>query len=663
MPNIWKSRNPILHALFALIVSASLLPTARAQFVQQGGKLVGTGAVGNAAQGSSVALSADGNTAIVGGPGDSAAKGAAWVYARSGGVWNQQGILVSTSGFIGRSAQGSSVALSADGNTAIVGGPRDNGDDGSAWVYTRSGGVLSQPSRLFGTGAIGNAGGGNLGQGTSVALSADGNTALVGAASENARAGAAWVFTRSGGVWNQQGGKLVGTGADGSIVGQGIAVALSADGNTALVGGFGDNAGAGAVWAYTRSGGVWSQQGSKLVGTGSIGNASQGFSVALSADGNTAIVGGTNDNSFAGGAWVFARSGGAWRQQGSKLVGSGAVGNAIQGISVSLSADGNTAIVGGANDNVNAGAAWVYQRSAGVWNQFGSKLVGTGAGANANQGASVAISGDGSTAIVGGPNLGFVGAVGAAWVFVNSTPTGPSIAVGGVMNGASFLPGIAPGTWITIQGSNLSVTTRTWTGSDFSGNNLPTQLDGVSVTVNGKPAYVYFISPTQLNVLAPDDATQGSVPVQVTTAQGKSNVVNAVEATLSPALFTFSPQGGKYVAAVRADGAYIATPNLITGLATVPAKPGDTILLFGTGFGPTTPPVQIGQVINSAPLANQVTVRIGGITAITQFAGIVTPGLYQFNLVVPSVPNGDNAVSVEIGGSSSQANTFLTIQR
>jgi uncharacterized protein (TIGR03437 family) len=128
-------------------------------------------------------------------------------------------------------------------------------------------------------------------------------------------------------------------------------------------------------------------------------------------------------------------------------------------------------------------------------------------------------------------------------------------------------------------------------------------------------------------------------------------------------LFAFSPQGGRYVAAVRADGTYIAPRNLIAGVPTVPAIPGDTILLFGTGFGPTTPPSPIGQLINAAPLAGQVTVRVGGIAAITQFAGIVSPGEYQFNIVVPNAPDGDNAVSIQIGGSSSQSNAFLTIQR
>ena len=567
-------------------------------------------------------------------------------------------------------------------------------------MFTRSGGVWTQQgNKLVGTGAIGNAW-----QGSSVALSADGNTAIVGGPSDDGYVGATWVFTRSGGFWTQQGKKLVGSFAN---VGtfpdhprQGASVAISADGNTVIVGGPVESNNIGAAWVFTRSGGVWTQQGNKLVGTGAVflgdygpggyprqaGDvpaAAQGLSVALSADGNTAIVGGPFDSAFPdryglGAAWVFTRSGGVWTQQGNKLVGTGAVymsgvdnkDGVAQGWSVALSADGNTAVVGGPCDGNPGscyyfgqadGAAWVFTRSGGVWAQQ-EKLVGTGATGSAVQGSSVALSADGNTVIVGG--LGDDGLVGAAWVFAKPVlSTVPSIASDGVANGASFLPGVAPGTWITIKGSNLSATTRTWTGADFVGNNLPTQLDGVSVTVNGKPAYASFISPTQLNVLSPDDTTQGSVAVQVTTAQGRSSAVNAVMSALSPALFAFSPQGGRYVAAVRSDGTYIAPPNLISGLATVPAKPGDVTLLFGTGFGPTSPPVQIGQMINSAPLANQVTIRIGGVVATTQFVGIVSPGLCQFNVVVPDVPNGDNTVSVVLGGISSQPNVFLTIQR
>src|SRR5204863_1204091 len=128
-------------------------------------------------------------------------------------------------------------------------------------------------------------------QGISVALSADGNTAVVGGNNDNSSAGAAWVYTRDGGgVWSQQGAKLVDTGA--GAVEQGFSVALAADGNTALVGGPQSSPGGPpAAWVYTRSGGVWNQQGPKLIGTDAVNGAGQGFSVALSADGNTAVVG------------------------------------------------------------------------------------------------------------------------------------------------------------------------------------------------------------------------------------------------------------------------------------------------------------------------------------------------------------------------------------
>src|SRR5665213_3609643 len=223
-----------------------------------------------------------------------------------------------------------------------------------------------QGPKLVGTGVVGPYG---SGQGQSVSLSADGNTAIVGGPYDNGIAGAAWVWTRSGGIWTQQGKKLVGSGGEGhAYAQQGESVSLSADGNTVIVGGIGDNGNVGAAWVWTRSGGVWIQQGNKLVGSGAAGpDAQQGTSVSLSSDGNTAIVGGYGDNGEVGAAWVWTRSGVVWVQQGTKLVGSGAVGRDVQqGCSVSLSADGNTAIVGGYADNNAAGAAWVFTNSAPV---------------------------------------------------------------------------------------------------------------------------------------------------------------------------------------------------------------------------------------------------------------------------------------------------------
>jgi uncharacterized protein (TIGR03437 family) len=240
-----------------------------------------------------------------------------------------------------------------------------------------------------------------------------------------------------------------------------------------------------------------------------------------------------------------------------------------------------------------------------------------------------------------------------------------------VENGGSFLPGFSQGSWVTITGANLSGTTRIWTGADFNGDNLPTALSQVSVTIDGKPAYVYYISPTQINVLAPADTAQGAVPVQVTYAGTASNVLTATEASLSPSLFMFSPLGQIYVAAVRvSDGHYIGPTGLYPGATapsggpfTVPANVGDTLELYGTGFGPTNPTTNFAQTFSGAPpTVNTVTATIGGVAATVIFAGLVYPGEYQFNITVPSVPSGDNLVVLKVNGVTSQANAYLTVQ-
>ena len=401
-----------MRARALAIPAVALLLTASAPYVQQGDKLVGSG--GNLANQGAVALSADGNTLILGGPDDhSSAGGAAWIFVRNGKTWSQQGEKLVGSPSTGAD-QGRSVGISADGNTVISGGWGDEANTGAAWIFTRSGESWSQQGpKLVGTGGTANGH-----QGWSVAISGDGNTALVGANTDDGGAGAAWVFTRSGFLWSQQGGKLTGPGAAGPAH-FGNAVALSADGDTAIVGGVADASNAGAAWVFTRSGSVWSPQGPRLVGTGAVGAARQGASVAIASDGNTVLVGGLADASGAGAAWVFTRSGGAWSQQGNKLVGTGAVGAAGQGSAVGLSGNGNVAIVGGDQDDVGSGAVWVFARSGGAWSPLGGKLTATGAVNAAAQGATAAISGNASTIAIGGPNDATSGnyAVGAAWVF------------------------------------------------------------------------------------------------------------------------------------------------------------------------------------------------------------------------------------------------------
>jgi uncharacterized protein (TIGR03437 family) len=243
------------------------------------------------------------------------------------------------------------------------------------------------------------------------------------------------------------------------------------------------------------------------------------------------------------------------------------------------------------------------------------------------------------------------------------TKPAPAPAISLVANAEGEAPLIAPNTWVEIKGSNLAAPgdSRIWQGSDFSGGGLtmPTQLDGVSATVNGKAAYIYYISPTQVNILTPPDAISGSVPVRLTYGGQTSTAFMAQAQVLTPAFFVFS--GGPYVAAIHTNGAYIGPAALYPGLTT-PAKPGETIAIYADGFGATNAPVQSGSVIQSGVLTPAPAVTIGGVAATVQFAGLVGPGEFQFNVVVPSgLGNGDHAITATYNGASTQAGTLLTI--
>jgi uncharacterized protein (TIGR03437 family) len=240
--------------------------------------------------------------------------------------------------------------------------------------------------------------------------------------------------------------------------------------------------------------------------------------------------------------------------------------------------------------------------------------------------------------------------------------TQPAANITSVTNAGSFQPGVASATWVSIFGTNLSTVTYTWQASDFVNGLLPTSLEGVSVTINGLPAYIDYLSPTQINVLAPDDATAGPVQVQVTAAQEASNSVTVQKSQFAPAFFTID--NGAYVAALHADYTLVGSANLLPGVTTQPAQPGETILLYGTGFGPTNPALPTAQLVTTpAVLANSVQVTIGGATAAVVYAGLVEPGLYQLNVTVPSLPNGDAAVVATIGGVSSQTGVSITVHQ
>jgi uncharacterized protein (TIGR03437 family) len=230
---------------------------------------------------------------------------------------------------------------------------------------------------------------------------------------------------------------------------------------------------------------------------------------------------------------------------------------------------------------------------------------------------------------------------------------------------------------VYIKGTGLAETTRTWRDSEIVGGRLPTALDGVSVKINTEDAYVYYVSPTQINVQVPSDSVVGEVPVEVTNAGGKSSFFSVEKEDVAPALFVWFPgtatEGNRYVGAVTSEGQqviYIGKPGLLSpvGLATRSARPGETVLLFATGCGPTTPPFPAGQVVTPPipTLSMPVEIRLGGLPA--EVAGgtgyLIFAGECQFNVTVPTgAPDGDLVVELWIGGFKAQSNIFITVQR
>ncbi len=398
-------------------------------FVQQGDSLTGGESWDGGNFGASVALSADGDTALVGEPESNGRVGAAWVFTRSGSTWVEQARLTGA-GERGLAQFGTAVALSADGNTALIGGIGDDKDTGAVWVFTRSGSTWSQQGGKL-VGSLPEAEG-RFGQ--SVALSGDGATALVGCGPFYGHGGGVWVFTGSGSTWSQQGPRInpsgeVGEGEFGS------SVALSSDGNTALIGALRDDHGVGAAWVFTRAGQEWGQQGAKLTGgeeSGSegFGSADFGSSVALSGEGDTAMIGGPADTNESGAVWAFVRSGSTWLQQGPKLTAGEGVSGYYDGLggSVALSASGDIAVVGG--------DGMVLERSGSTWQEAQRRLF-VGEATEREYGGDVALSADGTTALIGSPGaaVGNEASEGRAYVYTTvpeppRTVTGAATAVG-----------------------------------------------------------------------------------------------------------------------------------------------------------------------------------------------------------------------------------------
>jgi uncharacterized protein (TIGR03437 family) len=243
---------------------------------------------------------------------------------------------------------------------------------------------------------------------------------------------------------------------------------------------------------------------------------------------------------------------------------------------------------------------------------------------------------------------------------INAAPANLPL-VTGVSNAASGQAAIAPNTWVSIYGANFAAPgfSDDW-GKSITDGNLPTTLDGVSVSVGGIPAYLSFVSAGQINVLTPNVAS-GSASVTVTAGAATTTPVTVTSQPFSPAFFPW-PNGQPV--ATHLDYSWAVKNGTFAGATTVPAKPGEYIILWGTGFGPTNPTAPTGVTIPAGTTyyaANPVLVTIGSVSA-SVYGTALAPGfagLYQVVAMVPAtLSNGDYAVVATVGGVATATATF-----
>jgi hypothetical protein len=452
--------------------------------------------------GKAVSLSGDGNTAMVGSPFANTPTvteaGSAYVFVRSGNIWGQQAKLMANDR-APIDSFGWAVSLSADGNTALVGACSDTTPEGgtaagSAYVFVRSGVSWSQETHLEppSSKAIDHF------FGSDVSLSGDGKTALVGAPMDDTpagtNAGSAYVFVRSGTNWSLQARLTANDGASRDYLGG--AVSLSGDGNTALVGAYmattpaGTNAG--SAYVFVRSGANWTQQ-AKLAADSGAADDYFGWAVSLSQNGNTALVGAKHENTMAGehagSAYVFARSGTSWSQQ-AKLTAADGIRYDALGCAVSLSGDGDTALIGTSGES-----AYVFVRSGINWSQQ-AKLVASDPEVPDVFGGAVSLSGDGNAALIGASlDDAPWRDSGSAYVFVRSGPNWSQEAKLTAADGRDY----------DYFGCGVSLS------GDGSRGLVGAIYDDTAVGTNSGSAYVFAGSPAAITVTSLTDSGEGSL--------------------------------------------------------------------------------------------------------------------------------------------------------
>ena len=432
-----RSRR-LVPAAMAVALSGLLFPVlAAAAGYSQTAELSASNGSAADSFGYASALSSDGSTALVGAPLISLGAGEAYVYAPSGSGWTQQSTLLPNDA-AGGDTFGSAVALSSNGDIALVGAPSKSTGTGAAYFFERSGSTWTQAQELSGPAT-------NTGFGVSVSLSSDGSTALVGANLASSSAGAAYVYAFSGGTWTLQQ-QLTPTPASAAGDQFGDSVSLSADGDTALVGAPGYSSLEGSAYAFTRTGTTWTQH-QQITEPTPVAADQFGSAVSLSGDASTALIGADGAASSAGTAYVYT-TGTTWTKQ-AQLTASDTTSGDNFGYSAALDATGETAVVGAPGKGTYTGAAYLFARSGSTWTQSQEVTAGDAA-ADHRFGNSVATSNDAGIILVGADSKATAS---TAYVFAAPSPT-PSPTPSG--SGALPVPSVGAAPTTTLPGAALA---------------------------------------------------------------------------------------------------------------------------------------------------------------------------------------------------------------
>nr|WP_294792413.1 IPT/TIG domain-containing protein [uncultured Mucilaginibacter sp.] len=618
-----------------------------ASFAAMGSKLTGAGSAGAANYGFAAAVSADGNTAIVGGNTDNSNAGAAWVYLRENDKWVQQGTKLIGTGAIGAAGQGIAVAISADGNTAAVGGNNDNDGTGAVWVYTRNGTSWTQQGKklVFTESRF------KFGQGRCVALSGNGNTLVVGGTNQTLSNGIVWIFNRVNGTWKETARFSFQYGFTSNNT-----IAVNAAGNTILIGSPLHNSGTGTAFVYKTTNGTWAQA-YQIEPKGLTGAAHFGSSVAISADGNTCLISAPNDNQDKGSAWIYKSQYNSYSPDFLSGIKSptGENESNLFGNLIAMRTDAGILVISGTKKSNATEQLITYKLVSGQYVQQANPLLPAGLTNAVSTGNALAMSSDGNIIVKG--NHFDNASQGAVWLYKQTPlPLATTLVPTDVTNTGAVLKGT-----VNANGASASVAFEYSTSAglsnakiaSISGKNTVAAADGsvnFSSTLTGLTrGQVYYFRINAIGV----DTVRGDIKKFITESA-------------PPVITSVSPAAGPPGTIVTINGQYLtgALSVLIGGVDATIVSKTNNLLTCMVMPGATKGNVQVTTstgTVSGGSFTPATTSYPTKTSATTHLVGSYTPPTYLINetLVNISADGSTAVIQLETSGPTEKTEMWV----